>query len=137
MKKILTLICLLSFLLISAKPEPAKLARLTIINKSGLPVEIKLTGTVIQNFYYLRIPTGDRVAPTEKVFTIARDKYRMQTYYIELWDPIYGYRCEGKSGTLYAYRNLRITYLECDSQRIRRGEPTFIFIPRFSWEFLF
>lgn len=114
---------------IGASSQPIKLHRLTLVNKSGLPIEVRLTGENVENYYYLRIPTGDREHPVEQVFTIVPDTYKMQPYYIELWDPVYGYSCEGAgSKTLYAYRNLKITFLECDITPRHRGES-----PIYKW----
>ena len=124
MKRVLILTTLLTLLSMGASPAAAKLVRLTIVNKSGLPLEIKLTGENVENFYYLRIPAGDRVSPTEVEFTIARDTYQMQPYYIELWDPVYGASCGGAgSKTMLAFRSIRVTFLECDYTPRRKGEP--------------
>ena len=138
MKKILILITLSSLFLMgvssspglmTASPKSIKLVRLTIVNKSGLPLEIKLSGENVENFYYLRVPAGDRTLPTEEVFTIARDTYQVQPYYIELWDPVYGSSCGGAgSRTYYAFHNIKITFLECYSNPRNRGES-----PIYKW----
>lgn len=145
MKKVLILITLSSLLLMGVSPSSGpmaaslksiKLVRLTIVNKSGLPLEIKLTGENVENFYYLRIPTGDRTLPTEEIFTIARDTYQVQPYYIELWDPVYGYSCGGAgSRTLYAYHNIKITFLECNNSPRHRGESPIYKWP--GWRYLY
>jgi hypothetical protein len=92
-----------------------------------MDIEVKLTGETETNFYYLRIPAGDRQIPTERVFTIIPDKYRMQVYYIELWDPVYGSTCgSAPTETYYALRNTRITFLECDVTPKSKGEPSMV-----------
>lgn len=128
MKRSSLIISLLALLLISANVFPIRLVRLTIVNKSGFPLEIRLTNEEDSNiFYYLRIDEGDRSNPTEKVFTITPGRYQMQPYYIELWDPVYGYSC-GQPGSqiLYAERNIRIIILECNYSvpRFNLGEPS-------------
>jgi hypothetical protein len=137
MKKLYYFIIICSFLLIAASPDQVNLVRFTVINKSGLPMEVKLTGQNDENFYYLRIPAGDRSSPSETVFTIVRDIYRMQPYYIELWDPVYGYSCGGASGkTLYAFRNIQITFVECGVTPRHKGEPAMMkFSPR--WRYIY
>jgi hypothetical protein len=126
-KRILIVISMLSALLISGDGCPTRLVRLTIVNKSGLPLEIRLTNEDDSNiFYYLRLDEGDRSYPVEKIFTIIPGNYQMQPYYIELWDPVYGDSCSDPgSQTLYAEHNIRITILECDYSvpRFNLGEP--------------
>jgi hypothetical protein len=127
MKKTWILTTLLALLLLGASAPSPKLVRLTIVNKTGLPLEIKLTGECEDNFYYLRIPEGDRVFPAQETFTITPDIYKMQPYYIELWDPVYGYSCgDAGSKTLYASRNIQVTFLECDVTPRHRGEPSIL-----------
>jgi hypothetical protein len=137
MKKSSMLVALISLILISANTRPVNLVRLTIINKSGLPMEIKLTGEDDENFYYLHIPEGDRELPSETIFTIVPDIYKMQPYYIELWDPVYGYSCGGAGAkTLYAARNIRITFLECGYSPRNKGEPGVLkYSPR--WRYIY
>jgi len=121
MKKGLILIPMLAFFGMSVSAGPIKPVRLTVVNKSGLPLEIRLTGEN-DNSYYLRVPTGNREFPTEQKFSIVPDTYRMQPYYIELWDPVYGYRCGGAgTKTVYAQRNIKITFLECNYTPRHRG----------------
>jgi len=119
------MVSLLSLLLVSANVLPIRLVRLTIVNKSGLPLEIRLTGENTETSYYLRIEEGDRLLPTEKVFTIIPGTYKMQPYYIELWDPVYGPSCgEAGSSTLEAERNIKLTFRECDRTIRNLGEPS-------------
>jgi hypothetical protein len=128
MKKILLVLSIISLLLVSADTQADKLIRLTIVNKSGLDMEIKLTGMEDRDsFYFLRVPAGDRSNPTEKAFTILPGTYSMQADYVELWDPVYGDKCGSAGGkTLYAGRNIRVVFLECNSNISPRakGEPT-------------
>ena len=131
---------LLSLLLVSATPLPFKKIRLTIINKSRLPMEYKLEGVSLDEdvdlFYYLRVPEGDRVSPTEKTFTIYQGQYTMTAYYIELWDPVYGYSCGSSSKKYYAYRNMKLVFVECDQRNVPSGEPSML---KFSgkWRYLY
>lgn len=126
-KNILLVIAALAFLLVSASPAKyERLVELTVVNKSGLPVELKLTGSQEENFYYLRVPRGFRDAPTETTFTITPDTYQATAHYVELWDPVYGYDCGARSSTLVATRNVRVTILECDRQARQRGEPSIL-----------
>jgi hypothetical protein len=117
------LLIILSSLLIGSKPKPI-LFRLTIVNKSGLPIEMRLTGSYLEdNQYYLRIAEGDTLAPSLQIFTILPDKYSIQLYYIELWDPVYGYHCGSKSMTVDVFHNTRLTVTSCDVTPNNQGEP--------------
>ena len=119
MRKALLITSLLALMFIGAYAGAGRLVRLIIVNKSDLPVEVQLTGLgltglgpkglgpkgikgleliegstdIEEHSYYLRIPKGDRLAPTEKSFTIVPDVYTVQPYYIDLWDPVYGSTC--------------------------------------------
>ena len=127
MKKTLLAAALLALMLLGAAPyHGLKLTRLTVINKSGLPIEIQLIGSCEDNWYYLRMSDGDRLFPTEQVFTIAPDEYKMQVFYIELWDPVYGYSCAPKSAAIDATRNLRVVVSECDWTPPVPGEPSMV-----------
>jgi hypothetical protein len=106
MKKVSLLILLVivaSTLLMAA--VPTKMVRLTIINKSGYDVFMKLEGSsVTEAFYYLTVPAGDRDEPTIKVFTIMSDLYSRETW-----------QCDGvkSSGTLIVDGNIRLTFTPC------------------------
>ena len=124
MKKVFLVVLLLAVLL-SASTLPIRLVRLTIVNKSGLPIEIRLTGEDVDTSYYLRVEEGDRQFPAEGVFTIVPGTYQMQPYYIELWDPVYGSSCgEAGSTTLEANHNIKVTFAECDRVLRHLGEPS-------------
>jgi hypothetical protein len=100
---LILLVIVLSTALMAA--VPTKMMRLTIINKSGYDVYMKLTGSAAtEAFYYLTIPSGSRDDPTVKVFTIMSDAYSRETW-----------QCNGvkSSGTLVADGNLRLTFLPC------------------------
>ena len=123
MKKIIVTISLLTLLLMAANPGYKWLVKLTIINKSGMPLEINITGTNEENHYYLRIPRGDRDSPLEMTFTVARDKYNVQVFYVEPWDPVYGYSCGTKSQMINIDRNVTVVFRECDRILANAGAP--------------
>lgn len=125
MRKKLLIISLLAVLLIAASSSYTKLYRLTIINKSGMEMAISLLGEDDSHQYYLRVPEGDRRSPTETIFTIVPDTYSINAYYIEPWDPVYGYTCNDPGGkTLEAERNIRLTFTECNYTPRNGGEPS-------------
>jgi len=106
MKKVslLVLLAILASTLLMAA-IPTTIVRLTIINKSGYDVYMKLEGSsVTQGFYYLTVPSGDRDIPTVKVFTIMTDLYKRTTW-----------QCNGtkSTGTLIVDGNLRLTFTPC------------------------
>lgn len=132
MKKTILLIALLSLLMIAGtKPEPT--IRLTIINKSGMDIAIQLRakGRACVNcadstdpkFYYLNVASGDRVSPTIKWYDIEQETYSLQVFYIENWDPVYGFECGTPTPTvLMASRDLRLTILPCGEMPCHPGE---------------
>ena len=126
MRKTTLIISLLAILLIAASSEYTKdLYRLTIINKSGMEMAISLIGEDDNNIYFLRVPAGDRRSPTETIFTIVPDTYSIKPYYIEPWDPVYGYTCSDPGAkTLIAERNMRLTFTECNYIPRNGGEPS-------------
>lgn len=109
MKKVSLLVLLAivaSTLLMAA--IPTTIVRLTIINKSGYDVYMKLEGSAVTDaFYYLTVPSGDRDVPTVKVFTVMSDLYKRTTW-----------QCGGvqSSGTLIVDGNLRLTFTPCGEQ---------------------
>ncbi len=137
MKKTLLIISLAAVLFLSAGVPIDKLFRLTIVNKTGLPLEISLMGTDNDEIYYLRLPEGDRTAPEERVFTILPGEYLLRPYYIEIWDPVYGVSCGViPPNRLIMTRNIRIVFLPCDQIVRWKGEPTqYKYTPR--WRFLY
>lgn len=128
------LIVLLCLSAIAAKRPPVAASRLTIINKSGLPVAVQLKArsqSCLNNcdsldgaFYYLSVPAGDREVPAVKTFDIQQDTYGMQLYYIESYDPVYGYDCgTPKANALIARRDIRLVVLPCGQTPPNVGEP--------------
>jgi len=122
---------LISLLLVATCPKPTKLIRLTVVNKSGLPIEIGMTGSVTdkynhQNYYYLRLQKNDRLGSEIREFTIIPDKYAMKVYYVELWDPVYGTKCSAVSKTVEAYHNVRVIVPVCTIRQPNKGEPSMV-----------
>ncbi len=106
MKKVslLVLLAILASTLLMAA-IPTTIVRLTIINKSGYDVYMKLEGSgVTQAFYYLTVPSGTRDEPVVKVFTIMSDVYQRTTW-----------QCNGakSSGTLVVSGNIRLDFTPC------------------------
>lgn len=102
---ILLLVIVLSTVLMAQ--VPTKMVRLTVINKSGDDVFIKLNGSNISDppfFYYLTIPTGDSDSPSIKVFTIMSDVYNRETWACNEFRT---------AGTLIVTGNLRLTFTPC------------------------
>ena len=118
---------LITLLFIGAKSNSyGNLVHLTILNKSGYELAIKLTGADEEqdNYYYLKVPKGDRDSPTEVTFTIAPDTYSVQPYYIQLWDPIYGYAADNPSARSMEIKSAtRIAFLEPGARARSGGEP--------------
>jgi hypothetical protein len=130
-KKLLLVLALLSLVLVGAYPQPAKLIRLTVVNRSGLPIEIGLTGSLVNkydqhNSYYLRIQKNDPRGDLIREFTIIPDKYSMKFYYVELWDPVYGTHCSTASQSIEAYHNTRVVVPVCTIAPPNRGEPSMV-----------
>lgn len=123
-RKIRGLIILLvtSLLCISAAPQ-ATLYRLTIVNRSGYRIAVQLTytnddGTTTQR-YYLTVSRGEKDRPIKKTFSIMPDKYIAKVYYLETYDPVYGYHCSRNPSTKFeADRNMMMKVNSCDA-RIR------------------
>jgi len=119
----------LALFLMGAKPTKTALVRLTIVNKSGVELFIHLDN-LATNYeddvtYSLRITEGDHESPTVKEFAIYRDIYDVQVYYVENWDPVYGYTiCGNSTGKtqLNANRQHRWVFTECSRERPRPGD---------------
>lgn len=136
MKKILWLLPILA-LLLGAASDPVDPIRLTIINKSDMDIAVQLQGitkvccnksdTQKGEFYYLRVAAGSRALPTTKTFIIERDTYTMQMFFIQTWDPVYGFKCDSTvPNVLTAGRNLRLVVLPCGElpKPCAVGEPS-------------
>jgi len=64
MKKLSMLILLVIVASLLVAAIPTKMMRLTIINKSGYDVYMKLEGSAVtEAYYYLTVPAGDRDEP--------------------------------------------------------------------------
>jgi hypothetical protein len=133
-KRFLLVAVFLAFLSIAAKKPPDEDIQLTIINKSELEIAAQLQaeshecvnqrGSIEGNFYYLRVPAGDQENPAIKVFDIEKDTYRMQLFYLETYDPVYGFECGStQPNALIAGHNLRLVVLPCNEQPGNVGEP--------------
>lgn len=133
----MTVVVLMGLASLGALNPAETLTRLTIINKADLPVEVRLEGAQAENFYFLRVSAGSRDDPTTQVFTIARDSYEITSYYVEMWDPVHGNRCDDPSKrTLSIKRNTRITFFDCDAPLPNGGAPTMLKFPA-GWPFLY
>ena len=105
MKKLSMLILLVIVASLLVAAIPTKMMRLTIINKSGYDVYMKLEGSPVTDaYYYLTVPAGDRDEPVIKVFTVMSDMYARTTW-----------QCNGleNSGNLVVDGNIRLTFLPC------------------------
>jgi hypothetical protein len=128
-----TILILSLFLIAGSAPMPT--IRLTLVNKSGMDIAVQLMGQdqVYANksdvrrgqFYYLTVLKGTKEEPTIKHFDIEQNTYGMQLFYLETWDPVYGFQCGRTTpNALIAEHNLRLTVLPCTEYPCSRGEPT-------------
>jgi hypothetical protein len=126
-RKLLALTLLAILLLGAAPPKGLLLKRLTVVNKSERDLELELTGSCDDNWYYLHVPAGSRDFPSMTVFTITPDVYSMTAHYIELWDPVYGYTCgDTSTRSVDVTRNVRVVILDCNLRPPNGGEPSMI-----------
>ncbi len=101
MKKLnlLIVVALLASALLMAA-TPAKLLRLEVINQTGAPIYIKLTGELTEAFYYLTIPADETMT-----FTILSDSYKRTTW-----------ACDYQtSGRLVMTGNVRLNFVPCNT----------------------
>jgi hypothetical protein len=116
MKKVMLLVLtvmLVSAFLMASGPT-LRVVRLTVINKSGNEVMIKLEGSDVgKQFYYLTIPAGNKDWPAVEVFTVLEDVYKRTTWYGEGDVAV----CVGISSTgwLVMDRNQRLVFTPCYS----------------------
>ncbi len=122
MRQKLAILAAITLLLISAKS--VRTVRLTVVNKSGLPVEVRLTGTYYEEIYYLRVPEGDRDHASEAHIDVLPDDYSMQVFYKEYWDPVYGYDCSEGGKNIKLTHSARLTFLGCNYPTPNNGEPS-------------
>jgi hypothetical protein len=125
MKKVILLVLtvmLVSAFLMASGPS-LKIVKLTVFNKSGNEVMIKLEGSEIgKQFYYLTIPAGTPDWPTVKVFTVLEDVYKRTTWYGEGAVS----QCVGvkSTGWLVMDRNNRLVFTPCYTMPANAGEPS-------------
>lgn len=123
----LVLSSLLSLIFLSAF-EPSPRAQITIVNKSGVKLGIQLIDPQDkENIYFLTVEKGDREDPKEKTFEIKPAMYSMIVYYMETWDPVYGYpTCGGLvlKSRLLAKGKQRVVFTRCGVIPVNPGEPT-------------
>ena len=124
MKKILLTFVILAIALgLIGADEPGKLMRFTVVNKFELPIGIQLISkNDSDRYYYLTIPDH-----SQKTFTLERDEYAMQVYYIETYDPVYGFQCgRALPSHLLATRNIRLVFKDCNGEPPNPGEPSML-----------
>jgi len=115
MKKVMLLVLtvmLVSAFLMASGPS-LRVVKLTVINKSGNEVMIKLEGSDVgKQFYYLTVPAGNKDWPHVEVFTVLEDVYKRTTWYGEGDVP----QCVGLSSTgwLVMDRNNRLVFTPCN-----------------------
>ena len=123
LKTRLIILAVIAVMLIGAKGSP--LIRLTIRNKSGQQIAVRLTKDDLSRFYYLHVPAGDSYNPNDVTFTVVKDIYRMRIFYFLESDPETGYECIlTRNAVLLARRNIRVTVTQCFGYPPTRGEPT-------------
>jgi hypothetical protein len=122
MKKIPWVIILLLGLA-SLGSVSVRTVRVTVINKSGMPVDVRMTGAYTEKIYYLRLTEGDRSFPAEAYADVVPDKYSFEIFYVELWDPVYGTKCGEGSNIAEVTHSTRLTVLECSNKTPNNGEP--------------
>lgn len=122
MKKFFLLLCALCLFVTGTGAKGVKLVRLTLVNKSGMNIEVSLTGQDTEQFYYLKVPEGDHQVATEKTFTVIPDTYQVSAYFVELWDPVYGASCEDRQSKVDITRTTRIVVMECATTPPNAGE---------------
>jgi hypothetical protein len=114
MKKVILfgIVAIMIASLLLASGPPLRIVRLTVINKSGNDVFLKLEGSDLGNqFYYLTIPAGTKSMPVVRAFTIIEDVYTRTTTYGEgKYDQCVGV---SSSGQLIAHKNIRLTFVPC------------------------
>lgn len=131
--KRLILILILAALLLPAASN-SDLITLTLINKSGKDIAFQMYEVKEEIFYYLPVEEGTREAPTEKTYTISRGYYQTYLFYIETWDPVYGYDCtQNKAKMMTITGNQRIVFLPCQQMPPNLGEPRMLKYWPWTW----
>lgn len=114
-------------LISAAAPQPAKLVKLTAINKGALPLGLRMQDIENDSFYYLRIPGGgSKEHPVERIFTIRPGSYSLMVDYIEYYDPVYGFQCAPSAMSMNITSNTRVVFLPCGQTLPNAGEPTMV-----------
>ena len=84
MKKViyLVLVLALAFSVMGFAPmAQQKTSLLTVINKSGDALQIKMIGKEYGKVLYVSVPEGSRAFPVEKTWTLWRDTYTTYVWY--------------------------------------------------------
>ncbi len=148
MKKLLALISLLCLLFIGADPATGTV-RLTIVNKADMGIAVKLTSAdhecpnskeiIKGDFYYLTVLAGSRDEPTIKSYNVKENTYLMQLLYLEIYDPVYGFKCNTPApNAMRAKRDIRLIVLPCDFpiKPKQIGEPSMLkYLPAANTQF--
>lgn len=107
--------------------RPNNFSELTIINKSGVKLGIQLIDPLdSENVYFLTIEKGSRAEPSQKTFEIKASTYGMVVFYMETWDPVYGFpKCKGMvmKSKFIASGVQRLVFTECNRMPRNPGEP--------------
>jgi hypothetical protein len=101
---------------------------LTVINKSEVDIGLMLSSmTDDDRWYYFTIPNGYPDAPqgsednyTERHYEIVWDVYTSVAYFMEPYDPVYGYpNCGNKAvgSRLIATHSVKLVYKPCKQGR--------------------
>ena len=137
MKKLILVVMLIALLVIAV--APIKLVRLRVINKSGYPLKVSMTGQEFNQPYYLGIDKGSRSSPLEAVYTIIPDKYKTFVYYddgsglrdcISELVPVNYWDWEAESVTLDFRGNSKLVITECGYPPPNKGDPS---VNMFKW----
>jgi len=123
MKKIHLLVILVASIL-SIASESMRTVDLTVINKSEVDIGLMLTSLTDEDrWYYFTIPNGYPDEPqgstpnyTERNFEIAWDYYTSVAYFMEPYDPVYGYPLCGNqtiASRLDATHSIKLVYNSC------------------------
>jgi hypothetical protein len=115
--------------LVLASGPALRVVRLTVINKSGNEVYIRLEGSDVgKQFYYLTVPAGTKTSPTVRVFTVVEDVYkRTTTYGAGKYKFCYGMTSVGQ---LVMASNTRLTFTPCQYKPPTRNVQ-YCYIPDF------
>ncbi len=129
-KKHLLVILIASVFAIAA--ESMRTVNLTVINKSEVDIGLMLNSLTDEDrWYYFTIPNGYPESPndgeknyTERHFEIAWDVYTSVAYFMEPYDPVYGYPyCGNKAvaSRLDATHSVKLVYKPCKKGHYTTG----------------